>query len=180
MRTSRLVLFLITILVIATTQADVYRWVDESGSVMYGDKPPKNSSAKRVELPTLTVADALPAEPSATQSSSTHTPPAEEDKPAYSDFKINAPQADEAIRANDGNFTVAINLKPALKAGDGIVLYLDGKQAAAGSQLNFELKEIDRGEHSVFAVLNDAKGNIIQNTETVKFSLLRASVIQNK
>ena len=79
MRTSRLVLFLITSLVIATTQADVYRWVDESGSVMYGDKPPKNSSAKRVELPTLTVADSLPVEPSSTQSASTHETSAEED-----------------------------------------------------------------------------------------------------
>lgn len=178
MRIARLIILLSAILSTASL-AGVYRWVDNNGNVIYGDNPPKNTPATPVELPALTVADPLPAQSPPTAKSETPALP-EEEKTTYSEFKITSPTAEEGLRANDGTITVTLGIKPELKLGDGVVLYLDGKQVASGKQLNFELKELDRGEHTVFAVLNDARGNIIQNTETVKFNVLRTSVLLKK
>lgn len=149
--------------------AEIYRWVDAEGRVMYGDEPPAKSKAKPITLPTLTVADGfVPQKPAQTE-------PAKQDDAAYSDFRIESPARGETIRANDGNLTVSIALKPKLKEGDSVALYVDSKQTAAGSSLSFPLSELERGEHTVFAVLSDAKGNIIQNTETVTFNLQKGS-----
>jgi hypothetical protein len=177
MRIGLLFLLLVFGLSMFSAHAEIYRWVDADGNTVYGDNPPKKSAAKPVNLPLLTVADS-PAPPQ-----NKREPAKEEQKEeaeAYSDFKITSPTTDEAIRANEGNLTVTLSLKPALKAGDELVLYMDSKQVAAGASLSFPLTEVERGEHSVFAVLNDADGNIIQNTEPVKFSLLRYSALQGQ
>lgn len=174
MRKGLLFLLLMFSLSCVSVQAEIYRWVDAQGNVVYGDNPPKASAAKPVNLPLLTVADSF------TPEQQQREEPAKKDEDeAYSDFKITAPVADDAIRSNEGSLTVSLSLKPKLKAGDGIVLYLDSKQVAAGEALSFSLTDVERGEHSVFAVLNDAGGNIIQNTEPVKFSVLRHSVLNN-
>ncbi|OQX13945.1 MAG: hypothetical protein BWK73_10730 [Thiothrix lacustris] len=160
-------------LVSASVQAEIYRWIDAAGNTVYGDNPPKQSAAKPVDLPILTVADSpVPAakpEPA---------PAPAEEETAYTDFAITSPSTDEAIRANEGNVTVSVSLKPALKPGDGVALYLDSKQVGSGASLSFALTDIERGEHSVFAVLSNAEGDIIQNTAPVKFSVLRYSALQ--
>ncbi|SEA24601.1 protein of unknown function [Thiothrix caldifontis] len=175
MRVGLLALLLVLGLSVISAQADIYRWVDAAGNTVYGDTPPKQSAAKPVDLPLLTIADSPTPAPTAKPET-----PVEETEEAYSDFKITSPGVDEAIRANEGNINVTVSLKPQLKPGDGVSLYLDSKQVASGTALSFALTEVDRGEHSVFAVLNDAEGNIIQNTEPVKFSLLRHSALQGQ
>ncbi|UJS25507.1 DUF4124 domain-containing protein [Thiothrix winogradskyi] len=156
-----------------SVQAEIYRWVDAAGNTVYGDNPPKQSAAKPVDLPMLTVADSPAPAPAAKLDAA---PAAEEE--AYTDFAITSPSADEAIRANEGNVTVSVSLKPALKPGDSVALYLDSKQVGSGASLSFALTEVERGEHSVFAVLSNAEGDIIQNTEPVTFSVLRHSALQ--
>ena len=189
MRIGLLFVLLISCLAGFTAQAGgVYRWVDADGRVVYGDTPPKKSGAKSVELPMLTVADgyAPPADKAANPAVSTAqqppvgaTDPAASAPEAYSAFKIASPTADETVRSNEGSVNVGVTLTPALKAGDEIVLYLDSKQVANGKALSFPLNAVEMGTHTVFAVLNDAAGNIVQNTETVTFHLHRnASVNQ--
>lgn len=173
MRIGSLFLLLALSLSIFSAHAEIYRWVDAQGRVMYGDDPPSKSKAKRVALPTLTIADGFVPH----QTEQKPAQPQEEDE-AYSDFKITSPESGETVRANGGNLTVTIGLKPKLKAGDGVTLYLDSKQIASGSSLSFPLTELERGNHTVFAVLNDASGNIIQNTEAVTFSVLQYSGLQ--
>lgn len=176
MRSGLLLVLLVLGGSVIPVSADIYRWVDAEGRVVYGDDPPEKNKAKPVDLPMLTVADSFAPKPEPREPAAKEEPQADE---AYSDFKVSTPTADEAIRSNEGSLTVSLSLKPALKAGDGVTLYLDSKQVASGETLSFTLNEVERGEHSVFAVLNDAKGNIIQNTEPVKFSLLRTSALNN-
>ncbi len=173
MRVRLLSLLLMFGLMSMSVQAEIYRWVDAAGNTVYGDNPPKQSAAKPVNLPVLTVADS----PAPAPAAQPDTAPAAEEQ-AYTDFAITSPSADEAIRANEGNVTVSVSLKPALKPGDSVALYLDSKQVGSGTALSFALTEVERGEHSVFAVLSNAEGDIIQNTEPVKFSVLRHSALQ--
>lgn len=173
MRVRLLSLLLMFGLVSVSVQAEIYRWVDAAGNTVYGDNPPKQSAAKPVDLPMLTVADSPAPAPAAKPDAA---PAAEEE--AYADFAITSPSVDEAIRANEGNVTVSVSLKPALKPGDSVALYLDSKQVGSGTALSFALTEVERGEHSVFAVLSNAEGDIIQNTEPVTFSVLRHSALQ--
>ncbi len=175
MRIGLLFCLLLASVLLIPAQAEVYRWVDAEGKVVYGDNPPKQSGAKPVDLPMLTIADSpTPAAPSPNQA---EQPPVAE-KAAYTEFKVASPMTNEEVRANDGNVMISLSIQPPLQAGDSVALYLDSKQVAAGALTNFSLKEVDRGDHTVFAVLSDATGNIIQNTETVKFTVLRVSVLQ--
>lgn len=87
---------------------------------------------------------------------------------------MTAPQKDEALRANDGTIQLALKLEPSLQLGHSIVLYLDGKQVADGTDLTFTFPNVDRGTHTVFAVIRDAKGDILLNTEVTTFHVLRA------
>lgn len=157
--------------------AEIYRWVDAEGRVIYGDNPPNKKRAQAMQLPILTVADSPASTKAVDSAQPAPTPDPAEPPAAYTAFKISAPAADEGIRANDGNVNVTLDIQPALRAGDSITLYLDGKQVATGTANTFTLEAVERGEHSLFAVLSDAQGNIVQNTETIKFSVLRHSVL---
>jgi hypothetical protein len=165
-----------------SVQAEIYRWVDADGKTVYGDNPPKTSAAKSVNLPLLTVADSPAPKPAQAKPDAALAADkkAGDEAEAYTDFKIASPTAEEAIRANEGTLAVSVALQPQLKAGDGVTLYLDSKQVATGASLSFNLTDVERGEHSVFAVLTDASGNIIQNTQPVKFSVLRYSAVQGQ
>lgn len=188
-RVSRFVLLVLLCLPLTMAYAKVYRWVDADGSVVYGDNPPKKSQAKTVDLPNLTIADGFvpqaPQEPAPTAmppeaTPNAGTPPQQEEAPAYSEFKVVSPGNGETLHTNGGLLTVTLALAPALKSGDGITVYLDSKQVAHDTGLNFQIPEVVAGEHSLFAVLTDAAGNIIQNTETVRFTLLQRSIAVKK
>ena len=81
------------------------------------------------------------------------------------------------VRSNGGNVKIKIDLQPALKQGHGIVIYVDGRQVGETTNDSFDVTGIERGEHSVFAVLHDAKDAVLGNTEAVSFTMMRNSVI---
>jgi hypothetical protein len=185
-RVFRFILLVALCLPLTLAYAKVYRWVDADGNVVYGDNPPKASKAKTVDLPSLTIADGFV--PQAPQEPPTSTPAAmppqadpnagmqqQEEAPAYSEFKVSSPGNGETLQTNGGLLPVTISLTPGLKSGDGITVYLDSKQVAHDTGLAFQIPEVVAGEHSLFAVLTDSAGNIIQNTETVRFTLLQRS-----
>lgn len=189
MRTVFVLTIWVYLLVAGVAQAEVYRWVDADGRIVYGDSPPKKSGAKAVNLPNLTVADGYvpkPAEmppvtpnapsPVAASPSANPEPPVDETPPPYSAFKITAPAAEETVRSTEGVVKVSLALTPALKTGDSVTVYLDSKQAATAAGDTLALKDVASGTHRIFAVLSDAAGNIIQNTETVTFHLQRHTI----
>lgn len=187
MRTIQVFRFCLAMLLslsMVAVHAKVYQWIDADGNVTYGDNPPKKSKAKAVDLPNLTVADSFVPSTQPTPQApydnlplpgidpNTGMPPAEE-IPAYSQFKISSPENGSTLHTNGGLLPVNISLAPGLKSGDEITVYLDSRQVAHDTELAFQIPDVETGEHSLFAVLNDANGNIIQNTETVRFTLLR-------
>lgn len=193
MRNPVLLLLFLSGISLSVAHAEVYRWVDATGRVVYGDNPPKKSGAKAVDLPTLTIADGYAPKVTAPEPAVTSSPaPAEaapasgvppeaaEEATAYNEFKITSPTADETVRSNTGSVDVSVALTPSLKSGDGIVWYVDSKQAGSGVTPTVTLNDLTVGTHRVFAVLNDAAGNIIQNTETITFNMLRQTALPKR
>lgn len=182
-----------------TASAEIYRWTDASGKQVYGDEPPENArSVQAIELPTLTVAESFKAKPkpadlatksaelpqaeSSTNQSANSTQVVKTDAEpiaatGYDNFSILVPGADEVVRSNSGEVAIKIDLQPALKKGHGIVVYVDGKQVGETTEETLKIAGIERGEHSVFAVLHDAQDAILGNTEAVNFTLMRNSVV---
>ncbi len=177
----RAFLLLLSLLVVttATSWAKIYTWKDASGRTIYGDTPPEQKKAKEVKTQELTI---VPGFKDPSLEAKTAKPEQQEDEEefTYKSFKVSYPNNDEAIRANDGNITIAFELEPALQANDSVSIYLDGKKIVEdGKSLSTSLSNLDRGSHSLFAVVKNNKGDVLLNSNTVSFHMLRNSIITN-
>jgi len=147
----------------------VYRWVDAQGIVHYSDQPHPN--AQKLEIRGAQTFSALPVQP---QSSYTTAPPATPSAgPAYDSCTIAQP-TDQQMLMNVYETTAVVQTSPGLRPGDGIRLYIDGKQIA-GSGTSFTFP-VARGQHSVQAVIEDSTGQIVCETSNVTFFVHQPSV----
>ena len=164
---------------VSALSAEVYQWKDANGNTVFGDSPPESVGATEVDLPLLTIADSFSsgdAEDKKKQKKVVTTDEVVDNEfVEYQRFAVKSPSKGDAVRANNGSVMVQFDLQPALQEGHGLVVYMDGKQVANDSATVFSLKEVDRGEHNLFAVLHDQNNDVLMNTEAVKFTVLRAS-----
>lgn len=146
----------------------VYRWVDAQGIVHYSDQPHPN--AQKLEVRGAQTFSALPVtQPSATP------PPAtmQANGPVYENCAISQP-ADQQTLTNVYETTAVVQSSPGLRPGDDVRLFVDGKQiAGAGNSFTFP---VERGQHSVQAVIEDGTGQIVCETSTVTFFVHQPSV----
>ena len=95
---------------------------------------------------------------------------------AYSTLRLlGLPADDGALRANNGTFSVNVELRPALRANHRLRLVLDGQPhgpATRGSQL--QVVNADRGEHQL-AVQVLAGEQVIQQSESHTFTVQRVN-----
>lgn len=164
--------------------AEVYRSVDENGNTVFSDQP--TADAEQIQLPEVTTYSPVivPVEDSSENADGEGENSEDEDIPAAPNYQLQiaSPQDDEAIRANDGNLTVNVQIRPALsqKRGDMIQLRMDGRpygQPSAG--LSFNLPNLDRGTHTLSAVVMNANGEELAQSASIKFHLQRNSILLN-
>ena len=178
MKTQQIILAL---LISITTQPlfaiGIYKWLDENGKEIYGNNPPENVKKTPVELQELTyipppemLDENTNSNVEASQTDDSEANTQEQVDPV---LEITSPKNDEAIRANDGNLSIKFNIQPSLNNGESLVVYLDGKQYKTITSSSLELKNIDRGTHSLFAIRRDKSGNAVNNSESIKFHVLR-------
>ncbi len=186
----RLPLLLLTLAITATSItsfAKIYTWKDASGRTVYGDNPPQQNKAKEVITRELTVVPGYK-DPSLEQhqtSQGTEEDPdatnTDSESSTYESFNITYPTNDLAIRSNSGNITSSFELTPRLKKTDTIFIYLDGKKVVEDSKsLSASFSNLDRGSHSMFAVIRNHNGDVLINSNTVTFHVLRNSIIINR
>ena len=146
----------------------VYKWVDAQGIVHYSDQPHPN--AQKLEVRGAQTFSALPAPQSAAT-----PPPASMHAtgPAYESCAISQP-ADQQTLTNVYETTAVVQTSPGLRAGDDVRLFVDGKQiAGSGSSFTFP---VERGQHSMQAVVEDSTGQIVCETSSVTFFVHQPSV----
>lgn len=171
--------YLIAILLAAfsvSTGADVYRWVDESGQVQFSDRPPE-SGAERVDLPPTSTYTPrqLPQtllKPKPTEAGG------EKGQLAYERIAIVKPEQDATIRDNTGRVEIQVDLKPGLRPGHRLALYMDGDSVF--DRLNttaVALTNVVRGSHELRVRVLDANGAEVIASEPTIFHLHKASVL---
>ena len=93
----------------------------------------------------------------------------------YQSVRIVSPEFEETVHDNNGNLAVTVEVSPPLHAGDHLILLLDGKAVASGSNQPFELAGIDRGSHTLRVRVKAADGTVPAVSPQIKFHMWRAS-----
>jgi hypothetical protein len=166
----------ISIFALSVVAADtIFSWKDAKGVVHYGDFPPESVNAKPVDLPELTVVKDYGKlyKSVLTAKERGITKKEENKKSPYTTFSILAPQNNQAIRANDGDVTVMLILKPKLLPEHKLSIFLNGKQIVEGDLRIVNLTNLDRGKHKVHAIIKDKKNKNISKSKEVVFTVIR-------
>jgi hypothetical protein len=167
-----LILIVGLVLIVGSAQAEkVYKVIQPDGTVEYTDAPPADEPAKEIRVEPINTIEA-PA-PSAGSSGQ----PTDSAQAGYSEVRITSPANDVSIRDNAGNVNVDVSLEPALRSGDKIDLLLDGQSVGGGKKTAITLTDMERGTHSLQALVKDASGKVVARSNTVTFTLQRRSVI---
>lgn len=171
----RILLLMMGLLMTSAASAEVYRSVDESGNVIFTDKP--SPDAEKLEIAPV---QTITTDPS--QQQFEYTPPARKQTESISPYKkveITSPEHDTALRENVGDVSVSVSVDPGLISGHKVVLYMDGNMVAEGSG-QFNLTNVDRGTHTLSAVIQAQDGRELIRSDSISFTVLRHSVQHKK
>jgi hypothetical protein len=164
-------------LVAIGVHAELYKSVDEKGNVTYTDKG--STKSKPVQPPGLT-SYAPPTRHTQPGAAPEGGAPALAAKVAtsYSRLAIARPASGTALRDAAGAIPVAVEVTPAVDtaAGHKLVILLDGKPAAQPQSLEFQLENVERGEHRITARVVDGKGKVLKESTPVVVQLHRPTV----
>lgn len=159
----------ILLLIALPAAAQIYKYTDANGNTAYSNQPPDGVQAQPVELPPLNRVE--PQAPSAPQA-----PTAEQPQPprnAYEILELAGLPTDEALRANNGTFTVNVLIKPRLQPPHQLRLLLDDQPYGQPSNVPvLQLVNIDRGEHRLAVQVIDGQ-TVIQQSPPAVFTVQR-------
>ncbi len=166
---------LISLVHSAVAAAEIYRWKDDEGNVIYSDVP--QPGAEKVELNEPII---LPAQP--VPGSSSFSRKRKEKPPAkpYESVSITRPADEQTIRDNIADINVAISVRPALQAGFGhqLQLLFDGQRVGKpGRKMSFVLPGVDRGAHTLEAVILDRNGQVAARSPITTFFVHKISIL---
>lgn len=154
--------------------AQIYKYTDANGNTAYSSQPPNGTKAETIDLPPLNSVNTVA--PAAPQAAPQNQNRAAQGGAGYQILQLTDLPDDEALRANNGTFTVGVKIDPRLQPGHSLQLMLDG--APYGQPTNvprLQLTELDRGEHSLAVqVLQNLQP--IQTSPTVTFTVQRVHV----
>jgi hypothetical protein len=167
----RTLLPLVTLLLplAAFPEGEIYRVVDKDGNVTYTDQRP-SAEAQPMDLPELSViqSDLPPPAPETAASAEDQALTPRDLRKLYADFRITQPQQEETFWGTANTVVVAWGSAQPIPPEMFVRLYVDGAAQDAPSSGGVTLT-LDRGEHTVYAELLDARKRRIVSTETITF-----------
>jgi len=168
-------LTIIWLVYVPAASAEIYKWTDDAGNVVFSDTPRPGAEVIELSEPTI-----LPAQPTGPGSPSNAV--ARPVARAYETVEISRPENDSTIRNTD-TVNVAITIRPRLQGAYGhrLQLLLDGQAVApAGTRLSFTLSDVNRGAHTLEAVVVDEQGEAVERSASSQFFIHRASVARKQ
>jgi len=156
---------------VVASAATVYKWVDENGITHYSDQP--HQSAAKVDVQKQAPIGSVATQAPAASGDSTGA-----SAPVYTVCAITSPTPDQVF-LNTFSVVAQLDIEPFLRAGDQVVLSLDGKpvDGLPRTAKQFMLNQIDRGTHSVQAVIRDSDGKTVCSSDSVTFHVRQPSLL---
>ncbi len=162
-----------TILFTAIADAQLYKGLNEEGSVVYSDQPFEN--AEKFTPASLSVIDT----PKRAPKPSKVTTDEEEAKAfKYTDFDIVSPKNNETIWDNP-QLAVTLRLKPELNTAEKHTAWLlmDGKVIVKNSQTTtLQIGRLERGAHQLQAQVRDKTGKVVVRSRPVVVHIKNTAV----
>ena len=162
---------LVTSLLLSLTlpvSAQIYQYKDANGNTVYTNQPPQGQDAEQVQLPPTNSV-----EMSTPKTSESPAPIEEASGLHYSTLTLTDLPSDEALRANNGTFTVSVLIKPRLQPPHQLRLVLDDEPYGQPSNVPIlQLVNVDRGEHRLAVQVIDGE-TIVQQSPPVAFTVQR-------
>ena len=165
-----------TVLLLAVavaTHAEVYRYVDEDGNVIFSDTP--REGAEAIELGETTIVPALKPQ---RQWSNTY-PDTQAAAVPYENIAIASPPNGETLR-DVQLVTVSVALSPGLQTSFGheVQLYVDGAPfGQPGEATQFVLEDVERGAHELQAAVFNRSGRELKRSSASVFFLHKHSIV---
>jgi len=161
--------FLFILMLIALpAAAQIYKYTDADGNTAYSNQPPDGVKAQPVELPPLNSV-----EPQTPPAAPTQPNTNEQPQNAYEVLELTGLPTTEALRANNGTFTVNVLIKPRLQGPHLLRLVLDEQPYGQPSNVPIlQLVNIDRGMHSLAVQVIDGE-TVVQQSPSVTFTVQR-------
>lgn len=151
--------------------AQIYKYTDERGNTVFTNQPPEGQKTETIVLPPTNTTEAV--KPSAS-TTTPGTPQATEAAPYQTLEIVNMP-TEEALRANNGTFTVEVRVRPSLRPQHMLRLLLDGKPyGPPAKSARMVITSADRGEHSLAVEVVDGNQRV-QQSPTVTFTVQRVN-----
>ena len=157
----------------------IYQTVGPDGTVIFTDQPTKG--AKEIKIKPLTTFNPEEAGLKKESKNTAASEPEEEEGTKYKLFTIVSPANDSTLQTGEaGNTTVQVQLDPTLrvKAGHRLTALVDGSQLDYVTSSNrITLNNLDRGTHSIKAVIVNQRGDIVQlSSNSVTLHVKRGTV----
>jgi len=158
--------------------AGVYKNVQPDGTIIYSDQ--KAEGAEELKLPELQTYTAPPlgGDKAADAASGAAVDPAV--SVGYKSIVISTPENDATLRDNAGNVAVTLTLQPPLEVKHSVDIRMDGRSIGKGRGTSISLTNVDRGTHTLEAVVLDENGKEVGRSATTTFHLNRVSVSRAK
>ncbi len=159
-----------------TVSADLYRYVDENGNVVYTDRPVPGAEPVSPGVISVIPAPQMEIEVELGGSPEPNTRTPQQEKTL--EVRILSPRADEGVRANDGRVSVEVAVVP--RPAQGVRLryraLLDGQPAGPLSDApRWTLADVPRGTHTLEVIVLDENGRELARSAPVTFHVLRVS-----
>ncbi|MBV7489536.1 DUF4124 domain-containing protein [Pseudomonas sp. PDM30] len=167
----------ILLLVVLPATAQIYKYTDANGATAYSNQPPDGISAQPVDLPPLNSVERQPSGEAA-PAAEAKAEAAHNELPhkTYEVLELTGLPSTEALRANNGTFTVTVLIKPRLQGPHLLRLLLDGQPyGQPGNVPILQLVNIDRGEHRLAVQVIDGE-NVVQQSPAVTFTVQRVHI----
>jgi hypothetical protein len=143
----------------AHADTEMYKWTDKEGNVHFSDEP--GPGAEKIKVHDVSTMDAQPVNPPP-------PPSAPPDFLGYTMFKIVSPENNGTVRDNNGALTVSVSTEPALRGDLGHTVRVTvAGQVQGGAGTSFSFAGIDRGTHTITAVVLDKDGKPLKTTSSV-------------
>jgi hypothetical protein len=160
---------------LAMAATTIYKWTDENGVVHYSDQPHANAQKvliegaqtyKAAEAATVAAPAGMPQPADAAEARS------------YQGCAIAQPTEDQVL-LNADSVTVVVRTDPALHPGDQVYLTMDGQPLNRGAPTGaqFVITAVDRGTHTVQAIVRTSDGGLQCQTPGVTFNVRQPSVL---